>query len=140
VEKKLNAVYPLLFSENSETIGFVASCLFASAIDVSELHDWCVYVIGQNDVGSIPSYLLDLMDFDQPLAHLYKVIGFVPVWNHTDDEANALYGIAIQRGRELFDPPISKQSALASLKRSSAIVERFRRTFPFIKYSWLDHD
>jgi hypothetical protein len=126
--------------ENSETIGFVVSCLFTSAIDVSELHDWCVYVIDHNDVKSIPSYLFDLMDFDQPLAHLYKAIGFVPVWRHTDEEANALYGIAIQRGRELFDPTVSRQSALALLKRSPSIIERFCQTFPFINFKKISED
>lgn len=123
---------PSFSSENSETIGFVFSCVFTSAIDISELRDWCVYVINQNDVESIPPYIFDLMDFDQPLAHLYKVIGFAPVWKHTDDEADALYGIAIQRGRELFNPPVSKPSALELLRKNPSIAERFRRTFPFI--------
>ena len=128
----MSNVLPGFSSENSETIGFVFSCVFASAIDISELRDWCVYVIDQNDVESIQPYLFDLMDFDQPLAHLYKVIGFAPVWKHSDDEADALYGIAVQRGRVLYDAPVSKQSALELLRNNPLITERFRRTFPFI--------
>lgn len=121
-----------LSSENSETIGFVLSCVFASAIDVSELRAWCVYVIDQNDVESIPPYVFDLMDFDQPLVHLYKVIGFAPVWKHSDDEAGALYGIAAQRGKVIYDAVVNSEAALELLKSNPLIADKFRQTFPFL--------
>ena len=128
----MSNILPGFSHEDSETIDFVIACLFSTAIDISELRAWCVYVIDKTDFESIPPYLFDLMDFDQTLNHLYEVIGFVTGWEPADDERNALYGIAVQRGRKLFDASVTENEALALINKHPSILERFRQTFPFI--------
>jgi hypothetical protein len=118
-----------LEKNNSNRIGFVSACLFHQALELSELNKWAE-VSYEND---LPSYMLNLMEFDAPLFHLSKVIGFVPVWNRTSEEENALYGIAYSRREKLFDCPISKAEALKILGRNSHILDRFKQEFPFLE-------
>jgi hypothetical protein len=123
-----------LSRENSETIGFVLTSLLRSAIDLDELKEWCYHVIGHLEVGESPGYLFDLAEYKGVLAGIYKPLGFVPSWKHTDEDANALYGIAIKRGKSRYEWPIEKDAALAALAQRPAIEERFRKTFPFISF------
>jgi len=48
--------------ENSETVGFVMTSLFCSAIDLEDLKQWCYHIIGELDPNVIPSYVFDLLD------------------------------------------------------------------------------
>ncbi|MEW8229304.1 MAG: hypothetical protein AB2745_03195 [Candidatus Thiodiazotropha endolucinida] len=120
-----------LTKDRSETIGFVVACLFSSAIDVSELNQWASTVIEGLDVQDIPDYIFELVEFNGPLAGVYKTIGFSPVWNRFDEEDAALYGIAVKRGREVFDMPVSPASALKSLDDHPHIKDAFNLVFPF---------
>ena len=74
-----------LSRENSETIGFVLTSLLRSAIDLDELKEWCYHVIGHLEVGESPGYLFDLAEYKGVLAGIYKPLGFVPSWKHTDE-------------------------------------------------------
>ena len=49
-----------LTRENSATIGFVVSCIFAGAIDKRELQAWADHVLVSAD--SYPLYIVDLRD------------------------------------------------------------------------------
>ena len=93
-----------LTREDSDEIGFVVACAFSSAISLDELKQWCIdVVIKNNPVDQIPGYIFDLMDFDQPLMHVFKLIGFVPSWARIDAEDDALMGIAAHRNRLASD-------------------------------------
>lgn len=123
-----------LSRENSETIGFVLSSVLQSAIDLEELREWCYHVIGLKEVSDPPRYLFELAEYEGVLAGIYKPLGFVPTWKHTGDDADALYGIAVKRGKSRYEWPIEKEMALAALARRPAIEARFRETFPFIVF------
>ncbi len=123
-----------LSRENSETIGFVLTSLLCSAIDLEELKEWCYHIIGELEAGEAPGYLFDLMEYKGVLAGIYKPLGFVPSWRHTDEDTNALYGIALKRGNARYEWPIAPEAALAALASRPQIEERFRKTFPFIDF------
>jgi hypothetical protein len=120
----------LLDKENSSTIGFVVSCAFAGAIDRQELQAWADHVLVAAD--SYPLYIVDLSTFDEPLSHIFRVIGFVPRSGLSDTEEDALIGITYMRGRQPFEPTPTREEALAALAGHSHVLARFRETFPFI--------
>jgi len=53
-----------LNKDESNTIGFVVSCLFSSAIDLHELKQWATSVVERLDVEAIPDYIFELIEFD----------------------------------------------------------------------------
>ena len=121
-----------LTKEDNRNIGFVISGLYRDAIDYSDLREWCFYVVSLIPVEECPAYIFDLMDFEGPLAKITKVVGFTPDWNLTPEMEAALFGIAIKRGRQPYDMPITEASALAALDSCKEVVEQFRENFPFI--------
>ncbi|MBZ2188662.1 hypothetical protein K8B33_15910 [Alcanivorax sp. JB21] len=123
-----------LTKEDSETIGFVVASLFSSAIDTGELREWAVLTVGEMDVSEMPGYLLDLMEFDGPLSSVYRIVGFDPVWNRSDDEDLALTGLAIKRNKKIYDMPASPDAIQQSLSENHEVEEMFRRIFPFINF------
>jgi hypothetical protein len=123
-----------LDKKDSTTIGFVVACLFAEAIDRRELQAWADHILATAD--SCPPYVADLSTFDEPLPHIYQVIGFTPSARLSDSERVALVGIAFARGRDRFEPDPSKEQALAALAAHSHLVARFRTTFPFIHFEY----
>ena len=127
---------PALTKENSATIGFVVACLFAKAIDKDEMHAWADHIFATTD--SCPSYLVDVSTFDEPLFHISRVIGFVPVSGLSDSEQVALVGIAFLRGRDQFEPAPTREQAVSALATHQHLVTRFRETFPFIIFDY-DH-
>lgn len=120
--------------ENSETVGFVMTSLFCSAIDLEDLKQWCYHIIGELDPNETPGYVFDLLDYSGALAKIDQVLGFVPSWKHSDKDVAALYGIASKRNMDQFDWPLDEEAALAALADLPEIGERFRMTFPFIAY------
>lgn len=119
-----------LGSFNDELMGFVITCLFCGAISKEELKVWCAQALLLNKA---PPYLYDLMDFHDELFKLYKVIGYVPHWEHSDGDEYALYGVAVRRGFESYDMPLTPNEALAHLEASPDIESVFREVFAFIK-------
>lgn len=120
--------------ENSETIGFVVAAVFSAAISKEELREWATTVIGANDVDAVPQYIFDLADFNERLPHLFKLIGFTPGWKHTQDEEQALYGIAFRRKRDVYDSPVPAEIAFEALAKNPRVEALFRKTFPFIDF------
>lgn len=120
--------------DKSDDIGFVITSLFCSAISLAELHGWCYEVIERLEPEDLPAYIFELSKFEGKLASVFKVVGFVPSWAHTEDDEAALCGVGMDRGGERLEWPISREAALAALHRNPGIVKRFRSTFPFIAY------
>lgn len=121
-----------LSKNDDETIGFVTTSLFHGAIDRSELRQWATSVAAELEVEAIPPYIFDLVDFDDSLSKIYQIIGFVTDGSLSRAEYSALYGTALLRGREIFDMPIKKKTALAALDRNPHIRDAFNQIFPFI--------
>lgn len=120
-----------LTKEDSSTIGFVTSCLFAQALDISEFQKWVTHVL-ETETSPVPVYFTELSGFSGPLCKIYKAIGFVPHWPFSEDEKLALVGIAYKRGHEPFDCPIDRETAAEKLKQYPHVEERFRSAFPFL--------
>ena len=119
-----------LSKEDSSRIGFVVSCLFAEAINLHEFRQWVTTIYeGETE---IPTYMVDLLDFNGPLFKLSKVIGFEPHWPGTEDEELALFGITYQRDRIPFQCPLNREEAIAKLERHPSIKETFIKNFPFL--------
>ena len=115
-----------------DTIAFVLACLFSSAITKADLRQWAISIIDKLDAESTPSYIFDLVDFNGELKDIYKIIGFVPIWNCFHAEENSLYGISVIRGVGLYDAPLKPQEALLLLKENPHIFDSFVDVFPFI--------
>ncbi|OOF44463.1 hypothetical protein [Rodentibacter trehalosifermentans] len=121
-----------LTRESSEDIGFVKSCLIIGAIEKNEFREWIDLVIKDSDIDELPLYIFDLINFDGSFYELLNIIGFTPDPILSDEEDNALYGIAIKRFGDSFDIPITKSKALISLEHNPQILDRFRKVFPFV--------
>lgn len=122
-----------IYKDNSDDLGFVIGCLFSQAINLSEFRLWVDSVIEKLPVDSIPNYMFDLVGFDGYLFEISKIIGFVSSNKISNDEKVSLSGIAYLRGADVYDPPVTREEALRALERNPIILERFKRTFPFIK-------
>ena len=125
-----------LTRDSSEDIGFVKSCVIKGAITNKEFNDWVEYVIVNDKVDDLPQYIFDLIDFNGSFYELINIIGFTPDPILTEDEDNAIYGIAIKRFGNDLDIPISNNEALRALDRNHLISKRFKSIFPFINFSY----
>ena len=121
-----------LSQDHNELIGFVVSCLFASAITLAEMRAWTLHMIEKHEVDDLPLYMFDLVDFDDPLYKIGQVIGFVCGWKHTRAEDLALEGIAIARGFEPYETAAPHTVLLKRLKEHPQVLQKFKDVFPFI--------
>ncbi|MCB1053709.1 MAG: hypothetical protein KDC71_24105, partial [Acidobacteria bacterium] len=112
--------------------GFVLACLFSNAIDLHEFKLWVDHIIAETPFENIPPYIFDLVDFNEALFHVYRVIGFVPGCNLNEKEEAAIYGIAIARGREVYDLPVPATKAMHCLSTCEHIQHSFQAVFPFL--------
>ena len=119
-----------LTRENPSTIAFVVNCYFSNAIDTEELQQWAFMVV--ESAESYPDYIAELLNFDEPRFHIIRSIGFSPGRSFTEQEDEAVFGIAYLRNRKVFDGP-SKDRALNSLHNNHEILTEFRTSFPFIQ-------
>ncbi|MET8774419.1 hypothetical protein ABZV58_05250 [Nocardia sp. NPDC004654] len=120
-----------LTEEDGQTIGFVVSCWYNDVIELAELRKWCEHVIITNEMQDIPHYMFDLVNVDSP-GEILDIIGFLP-GEVSRQEDRALYGIAFGRGRDVFDPPLSRTAAQRALQARPDVLQRFRDVFPFIE-------
>jgi hypothetical protein len=116
--------------DDSATIGFVVACLFSDAISLDELRAWADHVL--ISVPEYPDYLIELGGFRGYPKDIYRFIGFVPSSGLSTSQKDALVGIAFARGRDPFDPPVSRSKARAALERHPDMLAEFRETFPFL--------
>ncbi|EJU79502.1 hypothetical protein NMEN3001_0589 [Neisseria meningitidis NM3001] len=119
--------------ENCEDLGFAIVCMFYDAINLSEFKLWLDIVVRDTPIDTIPLYIFDLIDFDKSIGEIYDVIGVVNYGYISNDQKNALTGIAFLRGIDVYDPPISKEKALKALEKYPEIYQRFQHFFPFVE-------
>jgi hypothetical protein len=115
---------------SDELMAFVINCLFCSAISREEFNIWCAQALLLNNA---PAFLYDLMGFHDELFKIYNVMGYVPNWEHAEDEEYALYGIAVRRGFKPYDIPLSPDEAVAFLQAFPDIEKLFLKVFDFIR-------
>lgn len=111
---------------SDELLGFAIACLFSGAVSKEEFRLWCVDMFSP---GDIPDFFIELAQFDGEIFQIYKTIGHVPCWEHTESEEYAIYGIAVKRGRAPSDMPVTHEAALQALEECSSVAWLFRRVF-----------
>ncbi|WP_107996117.1 hypothetical protein [Neisseria cinerea] len=119
--------------ENCEDLGFAIICIFYDALHISEFKLWLDIVVRDAPIDTIPLYIFDLIDFDKSIGEIYDVIGVVNYGYISNDQKNALTGIAFLRGIDVYDPPVSKEKALKALEKHPEIYHKFKRFFPFVE-------
>ncbi len=119
-----------LTRDNPTTIAFVLNCYLSNAISTEELQTWAADVAGSG--ASHPGYIMDLITFDAPRLHVYGTLGFSPGRTFSDQENEAIYGIAYLRDREVFEAP-NRARALQALHHNPAVCAEFAAVFPFIQ-------
>jgi hypothetical protein len=115
--------------DDSSDLAFVLWAFASDSISRAEFAMWVDHVI-QNEPNP-PSYIFDLMDFKGSQMEIPKIIGFVPEWEPTSEEYDALHGLAIERGRKPLECGDAK-SCLAAASRLDAIRKRYFHLMPFL--------
>ena len=123
-----------IYKEENSDLGFAIGCLFSEAINLNEFRQWIELCINDLNQDEIPLYMFDLIDFEDSLAKIHLVIGFVPSSGLSKTEKIALEGISYLRGIDIFDPIYTQQQSIEALKDNPHISEKFKKTFPFISF------
>lgn len=114
-------------------LNFALGCLYCDAVSLFEFKKWAELVIQTSDVSELPYYIYDILDFNEPLFHLTKLIGFDLINDLSKEEEYSIYGIAFLRNNNIYDPPINKNEAVSYVTQNRHILERFHKFFPFIE-------
>ncbi|MFK7640917.1 hypothetical protein ACI43T_00150 [Neisseria oralis] len=122
-----------IIKDDSDDLGFAIICLFSQSIDLNEFKLWIEQVIRDMPIEDTPFYIFDLADFDEEIANIDNIVGFVSSYSLSKSKKDALTGIAFLRGIDVYDPPISKEKALKALKKHPEIYQRFQHFFPFVE-------
>ena len=122
-----------IIKDDSDDLGFAIICLFSQSIDLNEFKLWIEQVIRDMPIEDTPFYIFDLADFDEEIANIDNIVGFVSSYSLSKSKKDALTGIAFLRGIDVYDPPISKEKALKALKKHPEIDQRFQHFFPFVE-------
>lgn len=122
-----------IIKDDSDDLGFAIICLFSQSIDLNEFKLWIEQVIRDMPIEDTPFYIFDLADFDEEIANIDNIVGFVSSYSLSKSKKDALTGNAFLRGIDVYDPPISKEKALKALKKHPEIYQRFQHFFPFVE-------
>ncbi len=119
--------------EEDSDLGFALSCLASWAVDLDEFRTWVHRVIADSD--EIHEHLLNLGDIDnrfEATQRWRELIGWWPSWGSTEREECALDGISYARIPDHTSDAVDREPALAALRASPHVLERFQRFFPGI--------
>lgn len=119
-----------LVKNDCADIGFAQALHIAGAISFEEFRNWLYKIIGEEE--SVPNYVFDLLD--QPtridlLDNQLRIMGFVPHTDHTVDEDRAVDGIAYLRNSDYVSDWVTRETAVAALKRNPHIREKAEAEF-----------
>ena len=123
-----------IHKEESFDLGFAIGYLFSKAINLNEFRQRIELCINNLNQEEIPLYMFDLINFEDSLAKIHLVIGFVPSSGLSKTEEIALEGISYSRGIDIFDPISTQEQSIEYLKNNPHVSEKFKRTFPFINF------
>ena len=123
-----------IHKEESFDLGFAIGYLFSKAINLNEFRQRIELCINNLNQEEIPLYMFDLIDFEDSLAKIHLVIGFVPSSGLSKTEKIALEGISYLRGIDIFDPISTQEQSIEYLKNNPHVSEKCKRTFHFIDF------
>ncbi|AOF54024.1 hypothetical protein BKG91_10810 [Rodentibacter caecimuris] len=121
-----------IYKGNDQDLSFALDCLYCQAINLEEFKLWIYRIIETSSVDEVPVYFYDLLDFDDSLFKLSKVIGFSVKSYLSCEGEYSIYGISYIRGIDVFDSPVNKLEAISYLKLNEEILSKFKFFFPFI--------
>ncbi len=81
-----------------------------------------------------PHYIVELSQFDGRLKDIFRIIGFAPSSGLSEEQEDALIGIAYSRGITRYEPEPTEDQALNSLSKHPEVLEQFRHAFPYLKW------
>ena len=90
-----------IIKDDSDDLGFAIICLFSQSIDLNEFKLWIEQVIRDMPIEDTPFYIFDLADFDEEIANIDNIVGFVSSYSLSKSKKDALTGIAFLRGRDV---------------------------------------
>ncbi|MET8773911.1 hypothetical protein ABZV58_02685 [Nocardia sp. NPDC004654] len=96
------------------------------------MKQWSLHVVMSNRVEDIPPYIFELVEYEGSLAGVVRTIGFSPDDGAVSLIEPAIYGIAFQRGVDVYDPPITRRAAEVAIRSHPEVLGEFFDTFPFI--------
>ena len=118
--------------KDSSELGFAVSCLFYGAITLNEFHRWVENVLERS--SEVSTLLVDLLEFDGPLAKIFNIIGFTPDWSFEQDAKVVLVAIAYRRGMPPLECKMSSEHAEEQRTRFPQVEDQFREMFPFVEF------
>ncbi|BFU60557.1 MULTISPECIES: hypothetical protein [Rodentibacter] len=122
-----------IYKNNASDLNFAISCLYNQAVNLDEFKQWVELVINDLESDEIPLFMFDLLFFNDSLFKIYDVIGFEFNNDLSKEEDYALYYIAYERFKVLYDPCVSKDDAIIALNKHPYILDKYKKMFPFIK-------
>ncbi len=117
-----------LTKESSSRVGFIVDALMAGAIDNSEVCEWAETVITTS--SEYPLWLVDLLDFDEPAFHIYRIIGFTPSSPLSRVQSMALLGVALKRGWEIDETVTNPERAKKALESHTEVLAMLASEIP----------
>ncbi|MDO5053726.1 MAG: hypothetical protein Q4D86_00245 [Pasteurella oralis] len=127
-----------IYKDDHSDLNFALECLYCDAISLQEFKEWIELVILSMDIDDIPYYIYDLLDFDEPLFHIPKIIGFDVINQLSSNDIYSIYGIAYLRGNNIYESPINREEAILILKDNFSVANNFKKFFPFIEIKFSD--
>lgn len=112
--------------EDSSDLAFVLWLLSCQTINMEEFRQWAMKVV--SEVVEPPQFFFDLIDFHGHQKDLPSVIGFVPEWEPSDGELNAMYSLAYHRGLQPINAPPREECQVA-IQENPHIGEKFTLIF-----------
>ncbi|MBP9878293.1 MAG: hypothetical protein KBF71_08190 [Alphaproteobacteria bacterium] len=116
---------------------YVVLAIRRGSITIDEFITWVYLMIERHQ--NLPTYFFDLSDV-KISSDIYQIMrdkfpNILPDDGLTDKESEVFWGIAFRRRPDLDEDaiPITKKTALKRLEQYPHVVERFKKTFPFIK-------
>lgn len=117
--------------ENPEAIAFVFACCYSESLTMEEVNKWADFVLLNTD--DYPEYILELCVYKGFLKDFYKIMGFSPSSDLSENENMALHAIADSRGVNRYEPEPTREAAKIALENNSQILIRFKEQFPFVQ-------
>lgn len=124
---------PSITRENSSDLAFAIDCMLNCVVTYAEFRFWVYCVADEMSDEDFPKYLSDILDMKEKQHFGWNDLGFLPRWNPTDGEVDAVIGLGYKRIPEFHSDYASRNDALAALTENPHIEERLHKMFPYLE-------
>ena len=124
---------PSVTREDSSDLAFATDCMLNGVVTYAEFRYWVYCVADEMTDETFPSYLSDILDMKEQRDFGWNDLGFLPRWNPTAGEADAVIGLGYKRSPDYRSDHASRSDALAALAQNPHIEGRLHKMFPFLE-------